>query len=129
LNHLLTAEQERDVKIAFREQAVSYPPQELQEFWGNISPDGPLPIERLSEITRWIAECSATGEYVLVQGEPGATVYIVAFCIASGRIPIYSTTRREFSSVTLPDGSIQNQHVFRHVGFRRYQLPFDVESQ
>jgi len=62
-----------------------------------------------------------TGDFVLIQGEFGATYFTVDFCFQNNLIPIYATSKREYREEPQQDGSVVRVHRFKHVQFREYK--------
>ena len=94
-------------------------PEELKQTWSNIEPDGELPIDVLTPIKNWIIQESNEQDYVLVQGEFGATFYLVDYCFNIKRIPIYATSIRQVEE-KVQDGVTITNRIFKHVNFRKY---------
>jgi hypothetical protein len=88
-----------------------------------IPPERDFPRDWLEPVLRRMESVTQPGDLAWIRGEPGAVLLAVSWCCRIGRIPIYATTRREYQSTVLPDGSIRNQHIFHHVNFRRYPCP------
>lgn len=82
---------------------------------------GSLPVDSLSKVIEWIEAESVEGDYVLVQGDFGATFYIVDYCFKNGRVPIYATTNRKVEEKR-ENGTIKINRVFKHENFRKYML-------
>lgn len=127
ISHTLLEEQIEEAKNVLKIDSIVLMPEEIRNIWSNISPFGYFPIDKINEIIRWISMVSEEYDYVLVQGDFGATYYIVDYCIKSNRIPIYSTTKREVEEHT-KDGSVEIKKVFRHVNFRKY-VPYDYKKE
>jgi len=122
-NHVLTEDQEKEAKDVLKITQIIPLPQHLQELWGNIPPDEDLSSNLFSPITSFLLENKGEGEnYCLIQGDFGATVYLVTWCFKHGFIPIYATTKRVAQEVVKPDGSVELIKVFKHERFRRYIL-------
>ena len=100
-------------------QVVSMPPP-LQDLWGQIPPDLPALAPYLQPLQAWLAARAAPGDYVLIQGDFGATYLMVRFALEHGLIPIYATTSRQAREEHLPDGAVKMVHYFQHQRFRRY---------
>lgn len=123
LNHALTEEQKKDAQVNLGVVSFVEPSQDIRSIWSNIIPEGGLNNEygkQLKKVIDWIQVNSMRDDYVLVQGEFGATYYVITYCIINGLIPIYATTRREAVEVIREDGSVEKKQVFRHVQFREY---------
>jgi hypothetical protein len=121
-NHTLTQVQEEDARSSLAVDRVVPLPPELQELWSSIPPDLPQIAPVLEPIKSWLRSESRRGDYVLIQGDFGATYLMVRFAAELGLIPVYSTTRRVASEEILPDGTVRRVHHFSHVIFRRYEV-------
>ncbi len=121
LNHRLTDEQFDDARHTLGIDGLLAPQGALAGLWAELPPAGELPLERLALLTAWLDEVAEPGDPVLVQGESGATFYMVTYCLYRGLVPLYATTDRQVEEVRLPDGRVETRRIFRHVGFRRYE--------
>ncbi len=119
-NHQLTPDQELDARRALGIAGVVEPPEALRELWGNIPPELDELGACLEPVKHWLLAHALPGDYVLIQGDFGATCLMVAFALARGFIPIYATTEREATEELQPDGSMKLTHRFRHRRFRKY---------
>ncbi len=70
-------------------------------------------------IRKWILKESKEHDYVLIQGEFGATFYLVDYCFNIKRVPIYATSIRQVEEKAEDDITITNR-TFKHVNFRKY---------
>lgn len=122
-NHKLSEEQEKEAREVLKvEEILSLPPQ-LQDFWSSIPPDVELTEEMFEDITAFLLQNRGEKEnFCLVQGDFGATVYIVSWCFKNGFVPIYATTKRVSKEIVRPDGSVELHKVFKHERFRKYIL-------
>jgi len=120
LNHELSDNQKTEAFIKLKAKKIVEPDIDLKKIWMNISPKGELNIDELSKIIDWLKINSKKGDYVLIQGEFGATFYLVDFCFKNDLIPIYATSKREYKEIKLEDGSTKRIHIFKHVQFRKY---------
>jgi len=119
-SHSLTAEQEEDARSVLGCGVTVPLPEELQVKWSSVDP---LPDDITGEaegIVSWLSENSSGEDYILVEGDFGMAFMVVDWCLANGRIPVYSTTERIYKNIDEGDGSVTNIHQFRHVKFRRY---------
>lgn len=122
-NHTLTKEQEKEARDVLEVEEIISLPQDLQNFWSNIPPDVDLNEEMFEPIVSFLSENKSQNlNYCLIQGDFGATVYLVSWCFKNGFIPIYATTKRTAQEVVKPDGSVELIKVFKHERFRRYIL-------
>ncbi len=119
-SHSLTPDQVEDAKQSLGVSNFVSLPTDLQERFSNVPADLPSLNEYLQPICDWLSEQAQTGDYVLVQGDFGATYSLVNHCKRIGAIPIYATTERKSIDITQPDGSVITQRIFRHKIFRRY---------
>src|SRR5699024_8044546 len=94
MSHELNNNQTKEAREKLNVVNIKNMPENIKYIWGNISPKGSLPIKDIDKIIEWIEEESDEGDYVLVQGDFGSTHYIVSYCFAKERIPIYATSYR-----------------------------------
>ncbi len=121
LNHAILPEQVRELEHTFGIERIENLPSELLHIWNRIKPSGALDTSALQRIIGWIADTTESGDYIVVQGEFGATYYVVSYCLDSGLIPLYATSERVYAETKNRDGSITRNHIFRHVCFRKYE--------
>ena len=119
-NHTLTEAQEADARASLGVEGIIDPPAHIRRLWAHVPPDAETLHDYLAQVLAWLAETAVPGDFVLVQGEFGATFLTVRFCLENGLVPVYSTTARQVAEKRLPGGTVRIQHVFRHVRFRRY---------
>ena len=119
MSHKLSGLQIREAKEVLKVKEIKTLPSPLQETWSNIDPEGELKTEILKPIKAWILEESEEKDYVLVQGEFGATFYIVDYCLNIDTIPIYATTKRQVEERVEGNKTI-TYRTFKHVNFRKY---------
>jgi len=119
MSHSLSDTQIEEAKEVLKVNCIKVLPSPLQEIWSNIAPEGELPIDTLEPIKDWILKESDEKDYVLVQGEFGATFYIVDYCLNLKRVPIYATTKREVEEKVEGNKTI-TYRTFKHVNFRKY---------
>ena len=119
-NHRLTAAQETDARASFGVDRIVEPPPEISRIWVEIPPDAEELTTHLAPVFAWLTACARLGDYVLIQGEFGATYLLVNKAFRLGLTPIYSTTRREAVEEHTPDGRVHLRHTFSHVRYRRY---------
>lgn len=117
LNHELTVAQKDEI-MGMDADEIVLPSENIKIFWKNVAPDGELPIDSLRSVTDWLG-VGGIGDYVLAQGDFGATFYVVSWCFDNGLIPVYSTTKRVFESERLGDAFV-NKHKVKHINFRKY---------
>lgn len=119
-NHQLTQIQKDDARSSLGiRQLVKLPP-DLEELWCQIPPDLPEIADYLAPIKTWLSQRASKSDYVLIQGDFGATFIMVNFAFEKGLIPIYSTSRRNAVEEHKDDGSVKLVHQFNHQIFRKY---------
>jgi len=117
-SHNLTNEQIKDAKTSLKVDNFVYLPEKLQKIWSNISPSENL---NLFEIVSWLKQKATQNDFVLIQGEFGATFYLVDFCLTNNITPIYATNKRVSKEILKPDGTIEKISIFKHISFRKYK--------
>jgi len=120
-NHRLTAAQEADARISLGVDRIVVPPPEISRALVEIPPDAVEITTHLAPVFSWLAGCARPNDYVLIQGEFGATFILVHEAIRLGLVPVYSTTRRQAVEQHLSDGKVKISHIFSHIRFRRYE--------
>ena len=119
-NHTLTDFQAESALSSLGVQEIVDLPSDLKALWRQVPPEL-IEIEGyLKPVMEWLTENGAESDYVLIQGDFGASFLLVKFAFEQGLIPIYSTTRREAVEEHHADGSVQIVHRFQHQIFRRY---------
>lgn len=88
--------------------------------WGQIPPEIADISPLLQPYKQALQAQSSKGDYLLVQGDFGATYAMVEYAKSLGLIAIYATTLRESKEILNKDGSITKQNVFKHCIFRKY---------
>jgi hypothetical protein len=119
-NHRITQKQEEAAYHALHVDRIVAPPSDLKKIWRQVPPELPEIHEYLAPIRRWLKEKAHSGDYVLIQGDFGATYLMVLFALQEALIPLYSTTNRNAIEENKEDGSIELRHNFYHRIFRRY---------
>lgn len=119
-NHKLTDEQKSSAFHTLKVDEIIYLPDDLQEIWSNIPPEGDL-TEEIKKVINWLNGNSSKGDYVLVQGDFGATFYLVDYSLKMGLIPVYATSKRTVLEEKDEHGVTKKVSIFKHVEFRRYR--------
>lgn len=119
-SHTLTPEQEFDAKHRLKIDKFIILPEELQKTWSNIPPDIELSNEFFEPFTKFLIENKGNMNYALIQGDFGATFFLVDWCFKNGFIPVYATTQRLSKEDIDSDGKVIISKVFKHVRFRKY---------
>ena len=119
-SHKLTPAQIEDGKKNLGIDEFVYLPKELQQIWSNVPPEKTLKVgEHLKPIKEYIADNSKKGDYLLVQGDFGATYEMVSFAKILGKNAVYATTKREFEEKQIGDKIIKTS-IFTHICFKAY---------
>jgi hypothetical protein len=119
-NHTITDLQAKDARESLGVQKIIEMPHDIKAIWSNIPPDMESLCDYLEPVKTWLAMSAHPGDYVLIQGDFGATYLAVRFAFKQGLIPVYSTTHRKAEEEPQPEGSIRLVHRFRHCMFRLY---------
>ncbi len=120
-NHRLTAAQEGDAYASLGITRIVSPPADITKLWADIPPDAEAVAPALAPIREWLVAEATPGDFVLVQGDFGASFVMVNAAFRLGLIPVYATTVRQAVEQHLPDGTVEISHIFSHVRFRRYE--------
>lgn len=121
-NHTFTGDQEKDAYRSLGVQNIVSPPPAIQACWVKIPPDLADITGHLEPVLEWLRTIPNPGDYILTQGDSGATFMIVNECFTLGLIPVYSTTLRNAKEQPGENGQIDIIHRFSHVCFRGYKL-------
>ncbi|HEU18288.1 MAG TPA: hypothetical protein ENO00_02755 [Deltaproteobacteria bacterium] len=119
-NHRLTRKQEEAALQTLNVTRIAEPPADLALIWREVPPELKEIHGYLEPIRRWLRSEARLGDYVLIQGDFGATYLMVTYAIENGYIPIYSTTYRMAVEEDERDDSIKVTHNFQHRIFRKY---------
>ncbi len=121
-SHTLTPDQEQDAHLNLGVGQFKSLSPDLQELFSNVPPDLKSLDTYLAPIQAWIKEFAADPQdYILIQGDFGATYFLVDYCKQCGfAVPVYATTERQSVDVTQADGSVVTQRTFRHKMYREY---------
>ncbi len=119
-SHTLTEKQIQDAKESLNVNQFIYLSQESQEKWSLIPPNIGNISNITDEIKEWITTVADKNDYILVQGDFGATYDIVNYCKLKGLKVVYSTTKRVTKEIPRSDGKIEVIHEFDHVMYREY---------
>jgi len=119
-NHTLTKAQEEEAVRDLGVNEIVEPPGMLGGIWAQIPAETDSIKNLLTTLVAWLEKESVPGDFVLTQGDFGATYLLVERAFELGLQPIYSTTRREAIEKTLINGEVETIHLFKHVRFRHY---------
>jgi CRISPR-associated Csx2 family protein len=118
-SHELTDRQLQESKERFGISKFVALDDELLFKWANVPPNLDVLDEYLDDITRWIDLNGQPGDYALVQGDYGATMKLVNYCISKAIIPVYATTNRKVVEEKIGE-KVKNSREFEHMKFRKY---------
>ena len=127
-NHQITSIQEEDARASLGIQKIKTMPPDLKDLWSNVPPHLPAIHNYLKPIQNWLSVNAEQNDYVLIQGDFGATFIMVNYAFKKGFIPVYSTTGREVIENHQPDGSVKLTHNFKHKVFRLYEMSSDLKT-
>jgi len=96
------------------------PPEAVRHLWSAVPPEAESLEEYLAPVVAWLAAQTMPNDFVLIQGEFGATCALVREAFRLGLVPVYSTTRREVVEEHDADGRVHIRHTFSHVCYRQY---------
>jgi len=119
-NHTPTDLQLEDATRALGVSRVESPPEEIRRLWQNVPPELDAIRKYLDPIAAWITSKARAGDYILIQGDFGATWLMVQLAFERGLVPIYSTTARNAFEEVVDYRAVKLTHQFSHVRFRRY---------
>jgi len=119
-SHKLTKEQLHEAKDNWNISEFVNMPDDLQNQWSNVPPNLENIIAYLTNIRLWLHDIANPDDYILIQGDFGATYYFVNLAFKNKLTPVYSTTKRIHTEKEMSDGSIEIQKSFQHQMFRNY---------
>jgi len=117
-SHTLTAEQEQDAIERFGIEEIVQLPEALLALWSHIPAENRTVKPYIKEILMHLGTLTKN-DYVLVQGDFGATYIVVDFVKEKGATAIYATTQRNVIEKKEDNQSIKTS-IFKHVRYRVY---------
>ena len=120
-SHTLTDGQKKDARESLGVAEFIALPEALQRYWSQIPPESDLDESDLGRLLDWLSAEADRGDYVLVQGDFGATFYVVDFCLLNGLRPVYATTRRTVTQETSAENKVISVKHFEHVRYRHFR--------
>lgn len=118
-SHTLTPLQIEDAKKSLSVEEFIYLPFTLQRIWSSIPPDIEDVRDLLAPIKEFLKQNSKKGDYVLIQGDFGATYYMVPFAKKIDLVAVYSTNKRVAKEIKEGDKLIKISE-FEHTRYREY---------
>lgn len=119
-SHQLTDEQKKDAEENLGIDNFVYLPEDLQQRWSNIPAEQQQLKELMKPFEEWLLENAVKNDYVLIQGDFGATFIMVQWVFQNDLIPVYSTTVRN-TLEKYNDNEIKLEKRFKHVLYREYE--------
>jgi len=120
-SHQLTPEQKDDITHNLKVDNIYKLPNELQKLWSQVPVNKDLNFdEYLNGIKQFLVENLSKGDFVLIQGDFGATYHMINFAKEQGFIAISSVNKR-VSKEKIEDGIVKKYAEFKHECFREYQ--------
>ena len=119
-SHQLTASQKDDISNNLMVETVHDLPDELQKLWSQVPTQKDLLMhEYLSDIESFLLNTLSAGDYVLIQGDFGATYHMINFAKKHEFVAVYSVNKR-VSKEIFQDGIVKKYSEFEHEFFREY---------
>ena len=119
-SHKLTSEQKKDIEKNLKVNTLYNLPDNLQKLWSQVPTHQDLDFnEYLEEIKIFLSRSLVEGDYVLIQGDFGATYHMVNFAKEQGFVPITSVNKR-VSKEKIEEGIVKKYSEFKHECFREY---------
>ena len=117
-SHQLTEAQRDDAResLGVGSGDIKYLPEDLQQRFSNAPPELASIGPWVQPLKDWLKQCAKPGDYVLIQGDFGVVVSLVAFCKEQGLRPLYATTARE----VVMEGDGKKTSIFKHIRYRFY---------
>jgi len=118
-SHTLTPEQKEDAKKTLKVDEFISLPDELQKLWSNVPPEIENLDNYLEPIFNYLRKNLKKGDFILVQGDFGATCKTAEFVKSLKTVPVYATTKREVVEKKEGDKVVKIS-TFKHVMFRKF---------
>ena len=122
MSHQITAVQKMDAQVHFGVEVFHTI---SSKWWGQIPASDSSVCPYVTDIKKQLIAKAQQGDYLLVQGDFGATVHMVHFAKKLGIVPIYATTER-VAREHVEDEKITTVREFTHVRFREYELDCSI---
>lgn len=118
-SHKLTKKQITDAKKSLKIENFIYLPQNLQSIWSQVPYYLNNLDKYLEEIKLFLKMNSLKNDYVLIQGDFGATYEMVNYSKELNLNAIYSTNKRD-SKEKLENNKVIKTSSFEHYKYRKY---------
>jgi len=119
-SHELTNKQKREAYEDLGVKDIYYLPDDLKALWSQIPTEIPKVAEYIRPVKEWLDRRLNEGDYIIIQGDFGATYQMVKWAFCKKCRPIYATTKRKAAEIRNKEEIITNR-VFEHVRFRFYE--------
>lgn len=94
-NEKLQDEEKNKIIDKYKIKKIKLLPEGTQKKWNEIDTNTDISHKNLNDMKTMIEKNIGEGDYILIQGEPGATFKIVSWAKEEGFIPIYSFIDKE----------------------------------
>jgi len=119
-SHNLTTDQNEDIEKNLKVNIIYSLPDALQKLWSQVPTSQDLDFNLyLEEIKNSLSHSLSRGDYLLIQGDFGATYHMVNYAKEQGFVPIYSVNQR-ISKEKVEEGIVKKYSEFKHECFREY---------
>lgn len=119
-SHELTEAQKEEAYAKLNVRNIYYLPEDLKALWSQIPPELEKISAYIQPIKDWLEKQVKEGDYILIQGDFGATYEMIRWALAKKLKPLYATTKRVVVE-TREEGKVITHRLFEHVRFRFYQ--------
>ncbi|NLK93087.1 MAG: hypothetical protein GX273_08150 [Bacteroidales bacterium] len=119
-SHTLTKEQEKEAYASLGVGNIYCLPAELRDLWSQVPPQLPQVADYVQPIKVWLTNRIKQGDYLLIQGDFGATFLMVKWAFSQKCKPLYATTKREVVE-SYSDEEVHITRTFKHIRFRFYE--------
>jgi len=119
-SHELSETQKREIYEQLGIKDIFCLPDNLKAIWSQIPADIPGVSEYIKPVKEWLEKNIHEGDYILIQGDFGATYLMVKWAFSKNCRPIYATTERKVTETHVGEKIYVNR-VFEHVRFRFYE--------
>lgn len=120
LSHELTEQQKKEAYEDLKVKNIYYLPEDLKALWSQVPPEIAEVTGHIQPIQEWLEMRVKEGDYILIQGDFGASYEMVNWAFTKKLKPLYATTRREVIE-SYKNGIVITNRVFDHVRFRFYK--------
>ncbi|HHW48438.1 MAG TPA: hypothetical protein GXX14_07465 [Clostridiaceae bacterium] len=119
-SHELSESQKKEAYERLGVKDILGLPDNLKAIWSQIPADIPCVSEYIEPVREWLEKNIREGDYILIQGDFGATYLLVKWAFSKNCTPLYATTERIVTETHNGEKVIVSR-VFEHVRFRFYE--------